>query len=151
MELEAALERPGRVLGTPIVVENEDEVVGALPSDCLFERIRGQLLGHAPGHQPVHDLPAERVDLGCEAGPSFSRPDVGDVAHSWPVAGFDVERLIVEARARVFIDCEAGVWGCGRLPECGWYGLRVAGRRIMMDTTNLLIPLLCYANGAGGI
>ena len=41
--------------------------------------------------------------------------------------------------------------GCSRLPERGWYGLRVAGRRIMMDAANLLIPLLCYANGAGGI
>lgn len=46
-------------------------------------------------------------------------------------------------------------WFCGlsggRLPERGWYGLRVARQRIMMDATNLLVPLLCYANEAGGI
>lgn len=83
MGLEAALKRPGSVLGTLVVAEDEAEVVGrALPSDCLLERIRDQLLGHAPRHRPAHDLPAERVDRGCEAGPSFARSDVGDVAHS---------------------------------------------------------------------
>ena len=51
---------------------------GALPSDCLPERIRDRLLGHAPGHRPAHDLPAERVDRGCEAGPSLARSDVAD-------------------------------------------------------------------------
>ena len=65
MGLEAALERPGRVLGTLVVVEDEAEVVGrALPSDCLLERIRDRLLGHAPGHRPAHGLPVERVDHG---------------------------------------------------------------------------------------
>lgn len=81
MGLEAALERPGSVLGTLVVVEDEAEVVGrALPSDCLLERIRDQLLGHAPEHRPAHDLPMERVDHSCEAGPSFARSDAGDVA-----------------------------------------------------------------------
>ena len=81
MGLEAALERPGSVLGTLIVVKDEAEVAGrALPSDCLPERIRDQLLGHAPGHRPAHDLPVERVDRGCEAGPSFARSDVGYAA-----------------------------------------------------------------------
>lgn len=51
------------------------------PSDCLLERIRDQLLGHAPGHRPARDLPMERTDHGCEIGPSFTRSDVGDVAH----------------------------------------------------------------------
>lgn len=79
MGLEAALERPGSVLGTLAVVEDEAEVVGrALPSDCLLERIRDQLLGHAPGHRPAHDLPMERVDHGCEVEPSFARFDVAD-------------------------------------------------------------------------
>lgn len=79
MGLEAALERLGSVLGTLVVVEDEAEVAGrALPSDCLLERIRDQLLGHAPGHRPAHDLPMERVDHGCEAGPSFARSDAGD-------------------------------------------------------------------------
>ena len=41
--------------------------------------------------------------------------------------------------------------GCGRLPERWWYGLHVVERRIMIGRTNLLIPLLCFANGAGGI
>ena len=54
---------------------------GGPPSDCLLERIRDQLLGHAPEHRPAHDLPMERVDHGCEAGPSFARSDAGDVAH----------------------------------------------------------------------
>ena len=82
MGLEAALERPGSVLGTLVIVKDEAEVVGrAHPSDCLLEHIRDQLLGHAPGHRPAHDLPAERVDHGCEAGPSLARPDAGDVAH----------------------------------------------------------------------
>ena len=74
MGLEAALERPGSVRGTLVIVENEAEVVGrALPSDRLLERIRDRLLGHAPGHRPAHDLPMECVDHGCEAGPSFAR------------------------------------------------------------------------------
>ena len=78
MGLEAALERPGSVLGTLVVVEDEAEVVGrALPSDRPLERIRDRLLGHAPGHRPAHDLPVERVDRGCEAGPSFARSDAG--------------------------------------------------------------------------
>ncbi len=82
MGLEAALKRSGRVLGTLVVVKDEAEVVGrALPSDCLFERIRDRLLGHAPGHRPVHDLPAERAEHGCEAGPSLARFDAGDVGH----------------------------------------------------------------------
>ena len=82
MGLEAALERPGSVLGTLVVVKDEAEALGrALPSDCLLERIRDQLLGHAPGHRPTHDLPAGRVDHGCEAGPSFARSDAGDVAY----------------------------------------------------------------------
>lgn len=82
MGLEAALERPGSVLGTLVVVEDESEVVGrALPSDRPLERIRDRLLGHAPGHRPAHDLPMERVDRGCEAGPSFARLDAGDVAY----------------------------------------------------------------------
>lgn len=81
MGLEAALEHPGSVLGTLVVVEDEAEVAGrALPSDCLLERIRDQLLGHAPGHRPAHDLPVERVDRGCEAEPSFARSDVADAA-----------------------------------------------------------------------
>lgn len=58
MGLEAALERPERVLGTLVIVEDEAEVVGrALLSDRLLECIRDQLLGHAPGHRPAHDLP----------------------------------------------------------------------------------------------
>ena len=98
MGLEAALERPGRVLGTLVVVEDEAEAVGrALPSDCLPERIRDRL----PGHRPAHDLPAERVDHGCEAGPSFARPDAGDAVRPQLVAGFDVERPVHEVRARV--------------------------------------------------
>ena len=81
MGLEAALERPGSVPGTLVVVEDEAEAVGrALPSDRLLERVRGQLLGHAPGHRPAHDLPAECVDHGREAGSSLARSDVGDVA-----------------------------------------------------------------------
>ena len=61
MGLEAALERLGSVLGTLVVVEDEAEVAGrALPSDCLLERIRDQLLGHAPGHRPAHDLAGGR-------------------------------------------------------------------------------------------
>ena len=76
---EAALERPGSALGTLVVVEDESEVVGrALPSDRLLERIRDRLLGHAPGHRPAHDLPAERVDHGCEVEPSLARSDVAD-------------------------------------------------------------------------
>ena len=79
MGLEAALERPGSALGTLVVVEDESEVVGrALPSDRLLERIRDRLLGHAPGHRPAHDLPAERVDHGCEVEPSLARSDVAD-------------------------------------------------------------------------
>ena len=79
MGLETALERPGSVPGTLVVVKDEVEVAGrALPSDCLLERIRDRLLGYALGHQPAHDLPMERVDRGCEAGPSFARSDVGD-------------------------------------------------------------------------
>lgn len=79
MGLEAALERPGKRAGTLVVVKDEAEVAGrALPSDRLPERIRDQLLGHAPGHRPAHDLPMERVDHGCEAGPSFARSDAGD-------------------------------------------------------------------------
>ena len=82
MGLEAALERPGSVLGTLVVVEDEAEVVGrALPSDCLLERIRDQLPGHALGHRPAHDLPMERVGHGCEVEPSLARSDAGDVAH----------------------------------------------------------------------
>ena len=78
MGLEAAPERPGSVLGTLIVVKDEAEVAGrALPSDRLLERIRDRLLGHAPGHRPAHDLPVERADHGCEAEPSFARPDAG--------------------------------------------------------------------------
>ena len=78
MGLEAAPERPGSVLGTLVVVEDEAEAVGrALPSDRLPERIRDQLLGHAPGHRPAHDLSVERVDHGCEAGSSFARFDAG--------------------------------------------------------------------------
>ena len=70
MGLEAALERPGSVLGTLVVVEGEAEVARrALPSDRLPERIRDRLLGHAPGHRPAHGLPMERVNRGCEAGP----------------------------------------------------------------------------------
>ena len=67
------------MLGTLVIVEDEAEAVGrALPSDRLLERIRDQLLGHAPRHRPAHDLPMERVDHGCEAGPSFARPDATD-------------------------------------------------------------------------
>lgn len=65
---------------------------GGYPSDRLLERIRDRLLGHAPGHRPTHDLPAERVDHGCEAGPSFARPDAGVAARPWLVAGLDAER-----------------------------------------------------------
>lgn len=102
MRLEAALERPGSVLGTLVVVEDEAEVVGrALPSHRLLERIRDRLLGHAPGHRPAHDPPAQRVDHGCEAGQSFARSDAGDAARPWLVAGFDVERPVHEVRARV--------------------------------------------------
>ena len=101
MGLEAALERPGSVLGTLVIVEDEAEVVGrALPSDRLPERIRDQLLGHAPGHRPAHDLPMERVDHGCEAEPSFARSDVGDAARPWLVAGLGVERPAHEVHAR---------------------------------------------------
>ena len=79
MGLEAAQERPGSVLGTLVVVEDEAEALGrALPSDRLLERIRDQLLGNAPGHRPAHDLSVERVDHSCEAGPSSARSDVGD-------------------------------------------------------------------------
>ena len=79
MGLEAALERPGSALGTLVVVKDEAEVVGrTLPSDRLPERIRDQLLGHAPRHRPAHDLPMERDARGCEAGPSFARSDAGD-------------------------------------------------------------------------
>ena len=47
MGLGAALERPGSVLGTLAVVEDEAEALGrALPSDRLLERIRDQLPGH---------------------------------------------------------------------------------------------------------
>ena len=102
MGLEAALQRPERVLGALIVVEDEAEALGrALPFDCLLERIRDRLLGHAPEHRPARDLPAERVDHGCEAGQSFARPDAGDVARPWLVAGFDVERPVHEVHARV--------------------------------------------------
>ena len=74
MGLEAALERPGSVLGTPVIVEDEAEVVGrALPSDCLSERIRGQVPGPALGHRPARDLPMKRVDHGCKAEPSLAR------------------------------------------------------------------------------
>ena len=63
-------------------MKDEAEVVGrALPSDCLLERIRDQLLGHALGHRPAHDFPVERVDHSCEVEPSFARSDVGNVAH----------------------------------------------------------------------
>ena len=79
MGLEAAPERPGSVLGTLVIVEDEAEALGrALPSDRLLERIRDQLLGNAPGHRPAHDLSVERVDHSCEAGPSSARSDVGD-------------------------------------------------------------------------
>ena len=82
MGLEAALQRPERVLGTLVIAKDEAEALGrALSSDCLLERIRDQLLGHAPGYRPAHDLSAKRVDRGCEAGPSFARSDTGDVAH----------------------------------------------------------------------
>lgn len=60
----ASLERPGSVLGTLVIVEDEAEVVGrALPSDRLPERTRDQLLGRAPGHRPARDLPMERVEV----------------------------------------------------------------------------------------
>ena len=101
MGLEAAPERPGSALGALVIVEDEAEVVGrALPSDRLPERIRDQLLGHAPGHRPAHDLPMERVDHGCEAEPSFARSDVGDAARPWLVAGLGVERPAHEVHAR---------------------------------------------------
>ena len=77
MGLGAALERPGSVLGTLVVVKDEAEVAGrAPPPDRLLERIRDRLLGHAPGRRPAHDLPVERVDHGCEVEPSFARSDV---------------------------------------------------------------------------
>ena len=102
MRLEVAPEGLGRVPGTLIIVNDEAEAVGrALPSDRLLERIREQLLGHAPRHRPTHDLPMERVDHGCEAGQSFGRSDAGDVVHPWFVTGFGVERPVHEVHARV--------------------------------------------------
>lgn len=65
--------------------------------------------------------------------------------------GFECEgSAVVGPRRSLILSWFYGLSG-GRLPERGWYGLRVSGRRIMMDNTNLLVPLLCYANGAGGI
>ena len=88
MGLKTALERPGSVLGTLVIAEDEAEVVGrALPSDRLLERIRDRLLGHAPGHRPAHGLPVGRVDHGCEAGPSFARLDVADPPLLWRPQG----------------------------------------------------------------
>ena len=79
MGLEAALERPGSVLGTLAVVEDEAEALGrALPSDRLLEHIHGRLLGDAPGHRPAHDLAGEGACHGREIGPSFARFDVAD-------------------------------------------------------------------------
>lgn len=102
MRLEVAPKGLGRVPGTLIIVNDEAEAVGrALSSDSLLERIRDQLLGHAPRHQPTHDLPMERVDHGCEAGQSFGRSDAGDVVHPWLVAGFGVERPVHEVHTRV--------------------------------------------------
>ena len=61
------------------VMEDEAAVVWrTLPANRPPYRVDRGLPGDAPGHRPAHDLPAERVDRGCEVEPSLARSDVAD-------------------------------------------------------------------------
>ena len=84
MGLEAALERPGNVLGTLVVAKDEAEVAGrAPPSDCLPERIRDQLLGLRPDiDQPTTFLRDASITAARQGRPSPVPMQVMSPAHS---------------------------------------------------------------------